>query len=305
MGTGGIGGYYGGRLVEAGADVVFVARGKHLQALQENGLKITSVQGDLQIPHVVATDRPSTVAPVDVIILGTKAWDVETAAEIVKPCLKPDGILVHFQNGVDIANRLEKFFLRECLIGGVAYGVVNIAAPGHVDHSTRVHSLTYGSFEHPPKKALNHFHALCQEANFDANLVDNIEVLLWSKYLFICAYSGVTSLLRLPIGAILADDDTFNLFKGCMSEIKAVADKKNIPLPQDVIEDRLNFAKSLEYTSTSSMQRDLQQGNRMELETLNGALSRMAKEIDVPTPINDFIYTSLKLHMNGKTPTQT
>jgi 2-dehydropantoate 2-reductase len=300
MGSGGIGGYYGARLAQSGTDVFFVARGAHLEAIRKNGLKVTSVKGSFHLPQVPASSEPLDAGPVDVVILGTKAWDVETAAAQVKPVLKPNGFLVHFQNGVDIAQRLAKTIPREQIVGGVEYGVVQVLAPGHIDHSTQVQQLIYGAFQRPAPERLDAFHLACQGAGFDALLVEDIETRIWSKFLFICAYSGVTSLLRLPIGPIVGDPDTFALYERCMREIERLAQAKKIALPPGIVEDRLEFSRKLEPSSTSSMQRDLAAGKKMELDALNGTVSRLGREMGVLTPINDLIYSALKLHASGQ-----
>jgi 2-dehydropantoate 2-reductase len=300
MGTGGIGGYYGARLAQAGGDVFFVARGAHLEAMKEKGLRVTSVAGDFHLPGVQASSNPQDAGPIDIVILGTKTWDIETAMMAVKPVLKNEGLLLHFQNGIDIADRISKFLKPAQIIGGVEYGVVQIANPGHIDHSTQIHQLIYGAFggQNPP--LLQNFHELAKKSKFEAHLVNDIEIRLWAKFLFICAYSGVTSLVRLPIGPVMKDPDTRALFESCMREIEAVAKAKGVRLPANTVDERLEFsAKKLEPTASSSMQRDLEAGRPLEVEALNGTLSKMAKKLGVPTPVNDFIYTALKLHASG------
>ncbi len=296
MGTGGIGGYYGARLAQVGADVFFVARGPHLEAIQKNGLKITSVKGDFEITSVNASSNPNDAGPVDVIIFATKAWDIESAASLIKPALKESGIVVHFQNGVDTPERLASVIDRKKIVGGVAYGVMNIAGPGRIDNSTQIQELIYGTYDGSKSDSLEEFHSYCKRAVFNSQLVPNIEVHLWTKFLFICAFSGITSLIRKPIGPILAEPETYQLFYSCMSEIKKIADEKKIPLPASIMEDRMKFAKSLEPTATSSMQRDLKNGNHLELAALNGMVSCFGKKLGILTPVNDFIFSVLKLH---------
>lgn len=297
MGTGGIGGYYGGRLAEIGADVFFVARGAHLEALKKQGLTITSPAGNLHLDGLKVSSDPQDAGEVEVVILATKAWDVEEAARLVKPLLKKEGFIVHFQNGIDIADQIAKSIDRSQIVGGISYGVVQILKPAHIDHSTKVHSLTYGPFQMPAPPLLNPFHQLCQRAKFEAKLVDKIEEYIWSKFLFICAYSGITSLLRLPIGPIMEDPDTRTMYEACMTEIFNLARAKGIYLPSNLVQDRLEFSmKALEASSTSSMQRDFAAGRRTELISLNAAVSRMGKELGIATPVNDFIYAAMKLH---------
>jgi 2-dehydropantoate 2-reductase len=297
MGTGGIGGYFGGRLAEAGADIFFIARGAHLEAMQQNGLIVKSVAGDFHLKKVNASSNPKDAGTVDVVMLATKTYDIEEAVALVKPTLKKEGFLVHLQNGIDIADRISKIIEPSRIVGGISYGVVQITEPGHIDHSTKFASLTYGPFQNPPPSTLGEFHRICQSARFESNLVEDIKVRIWSKFLFICAYSGVTSLMRLPMGRIMGDEDTRALYKSCMNEIFEIAKAKSVILPSNLVQDRLDFSMTgFAPTATSSMQRDFAAGRRTELASLNGTVSRMGKELNVPTPINDFIFASLKLH---------
>jgi 2-dehydropantoate 2-reductase len=300
MGTGGIGGYYGARLLESGANVFFVARGPHLRALQTNGLQLKSVNGDFYAPQVQASANPTDAGPVDVVMQCTKSWDLEEAAMMLKPVVHKTTVIIPFQNGIDTIDRLAKHFDRQHLAGGIAYGVVKIAAPGIIDHTSKdVHKLIFGAFPNYPEKTLRNFFELCRKTKFDVVWSESIEVDLWKKFLFICAYSGITSLIRKPIGPIVADADTYDLYKRCMLEVQSIAKAKGILLGNSVVEEWLEFSRALGETATSSMQRDLENGYRLELETLNGSASRLGKELNIPTPINDFIYTSLKLHARG------
>lgn len=297
MGSGGIGGYFGGRLAEAGADVFFVARGPHLEALRRDGLRVTSVAGGFHLSEVAASADPKDAGPVDVVILATKYGDVETAARLAKPVLKEEGFVVHFQNGIDVADRIATVLDRRQLVGGSAYGVVQLVAPGHIDHGTQVHSLVYGRFPETFAPGLEAFHRACARSKFQSELVTDIETRIWSKFLFIGAYSGMTSLLRLPIGPIVADPDTRRAYEACLREIAALATAKGIVLPDGLVEDRLEFSRrALEPTATSSMQRDFAAGRPTELLALNGTVSRLGKELGVATPVNDVIFAALKLH---------
>jgi 2-dehydropantoate 2-reductase len=299
MGTGGIGGYYGGRLAAAGSDVFFVARGAHLAAMRESGLWIKSVRGDAHVWPVRAGEDPKEAGTADVVLLCTKAWDVEKAAAAIAPAVGDETVVVPLQNGIDIRDRVGRHVDVARVAGGAAYGVVNLAAPGVVEHSTHVHRLIFGGYgpEHP--RNLRRFHEACRASGFEAVLSDDIERVLWEKFVFICAYSGMTSLLRTPIGAILDDDRSRRMFHECMREIQALARAMGVELDDEVIERQMAFARSLEPTATSSMQRDLVQGHPLEIGTLNGTVSRLARAKGVATPINDRIATSLQPWASG------
>lgn len=302
LGTGGIGGYFGARLVEAGGDVFFVARGAHLKAMQHEGLQLTSVNGDFHARSVAASDDPQKAGRVDLVMHCTKTWDLEDAGRLLKPVMQDHTVVITFQNGIDNVDRLAKFYDRKHLTGGIAFGVVSIAGPGKIKHTSKnVHKLVMGPLVPKQSQTLKQFYDLCTAAKFDAVWSENIEKELWNKFVMICAYSGVTSLIRKSIGPIMDDPESRDFYKNCMLEVRQVAAAKSVKLDDGIVDHWLNFVSSLEKGATSSMQRDLENGFRLELENLNGTVSRLGKELNVPTPINDFIYTSLKPHAQGRT----
>ncbi len=300
MGSGGVGGYFGGRLAAAGEQVGFIARGAHLRAMREQGLQIRSQHhGDLLINPVQVSDDPAQAGPADLILFCVKSWDTEEAGRALRPLIGPQTAVVSLQNGVDNEEKLGSLLGTEHLLGGVTYVEAAIERPGVIEQSSAVAKLVFGEFDGERSERAQGLLAACKRAGIEAELSSEIESVLWSKYLFICAFSGLTALTRLPIGPVRSDPDTRQMLRGCMSEVEAVARGRGVSLPQGILADRLAFTDRLLPEMRSSLQRDLERGHRLELEALNGTVVRFGAELGLEVPINRFIYAALKLHAGG------
>ena len=300
MGTGGVGGYFGGRLAASGQDVTFIARGDHLRAIRELGLLVRSHRGDFRVAPAQATDDPAAVGPVDAVMFCVKVWDTEAAAELVRPMVARDTGIVSFQNGVDNEERLAAILGPEHVLGGVAYVMSGVAEPGVIQQSGPMAKLVFGELHGIVTPRAEALLAACHGAGIEAELTAEVHRALWTKFLFLCALSGMTTLARSPIGPILQDPDTRQMFIDCMREVEAVARARGIDLPPDILEEQTAFADSRPPEFTSSMYLDLERGNRMELEWLSGAVVRLGRELGVPTPVNQLIYAALKLYAGGR-----
>jgi len=265
--------------------------------MRERGLQIYSRHhGDLLLKPVQVTDDPAQAGPADLIMFCVKSWDTEEAGRAILPLVGPETAVVSFQNGVDNEEKLSALLGREHLLGGVAYMEAAIERPGVISQSSTVAKLVFGEFDGQRSERAEALLAACRRAGIEAELSSEIESVLWSKYLFICAFSGLTALTRLPIGPVRSDPDTRRLLRGCMSEVEAVARARGVQLPQDIVAAQLAFSDRLLPEMRSSLQRDLERGHRLELETLNGTVVRLGAELGVDVPINSFIYAALKLH---------
>ena len=300
MGTGGVGGYFGGRLAASGQDVTFIARGDHLRAIREQGLLVRSHRGDFRVAPAQATDDPTAVGPVDAVMFCVKMWDTEAAAELVRPMVAGNTGIVSFQNGVDNEERLAAILGPEHVLGGVAYVMSGIAEPGVIQQSGPLAKLVFGELHGAASPRAEALLAACREAGIEAELTADVHRALWTKFLFLCALSGMTTLARSPIGPVLQDPDTRRMFIDCMREVESVARARGIDLPLGILEEQTAFADSRPPGFTSSMYLDLERGNRMELEWLSGAVVRLGRELGVPTPVNRLIYTALKLQAGGR-----
>lgn len=302
-GAGGVGGYFGGRLAEAGHEVTFIARGEHLAALQRDGLKVTSIAGDFKVAPVNATPTPSEVGSVDYVIVAVKAWQVAEAAEAMHPMLGQDTLVVPLENGVEAADHLSRVIGRQHVIGGLCGILAWREAPGHVRHAGVDPFIRIGELDNHPSERVQQFKAILDGANgVSAEVVDDIQVAIWSKFLFICAMSGIGSITRAPIGVTRALPDTRQIIEDILSEIDQVARAKGIALPANAIARAMAFIDSLPEKSTASMQRDIMQGLPSELDAQNGAVVRLGIEYGVDTPVNRVIHAALlpqEMHARG------
>ncbi len=300
MGAGGLGGYFGARLAAAGNDVVLIARGAHLAAIRENGLRVTSALGDLHLPKVAATDDPSSLAPADVVIIGVKLWDTEAAATAVKPLVRPGTAVVSFQNGVSKDDVLASVLGREAVIGGVGQIGVVIASPGVIAHTGTMAKLIFGELDNARSARVEALLAACTAAGIDAEIADDIGLAIWQKFAFLIGMSAVTSTMRSTIGPIRANPHARAFLLDVMREAVAVGRALGVALPEDFAQQRMAFIETLPPQMTASMQGDLARGNRLELPWLSGAVVDLGARLGVPTPLNRAVRDVLALYVNGK-----
>jgi 2-dehydropantoate 2-reductase len=300
MATGGVGGYFGARLAAAGEEVHFIARGAHLAALRANGLTLNSANGDLHLQPVSATDNPAQIGPVDVVLFAVKQYDTETAANAIKPLIGADTAVITLQNGMDQKERLSAIVGRDHVLGGAAYILgAEITAPGIISHVGKVARMVFGELEGQKTARAERFLAACRNAGIDAALSADIAKELWSKFTMLSAFSGVSTVTRKPAGAIMADPDTRTLMIDAMAEAAAVGRAKGIDLGDDFVSRQIAFYGQMALDAKASMLLDLENGRRLELEFLSGAVARIGDELGVPTPAHHFIYAALKLWENG------
>ena len=202
MGTGGVGGYFGARLAQAGHDVHFVARGAHLAAMQERGLRVESPLGALHLPRVQVTDDPATIPGADLVLFGVKLWDTEAAAAAIRPLIGPDTALISFQNGVVKDDILRRIVGDSAVVGGVCYIATTIAEPGVIRHTGSMHKLVFGEYDGRVSERVQRFSQACAGAGFDHELSDRIRRTLWEKFVFLVGLSGSTATTRVSIGPI-------------------------------------------------------------------------------------------------------
>ena len=295
VGTGGIGGYFGGLLARAGHDVAFIARGEHLRAMRAHGLKILSVHGDFEIRPARATDNPAEIGAVDLTIFAVKTYDTDSAAELMRPLVGPQTAILPLQNGVESAARLSRYFEKQAILGGAAWIVASIAEPGVIRQESQFRRITFGELDGRGTQRARDIYEALKQSGATVEVSDEIEKVLWTKLLFIASFSGITSVTRAPAGPVLACDESRSLFVRAMREVEAVARAKGIPLDSDVVDKTLVFADGFGATATSSMMRDVVAGRRLEYDALNGAVVRAGRETGVPTPVHEFLWTCLKV----------
>ena len=295
FGTGGVGGYFGGRLAEAGEDVIFISRGPHLKALREHGLCVESTKGNFSLPLVQATDDPRDVNDIDIIMLCVKCWQVPEAIEGIRPLVGSNTCILPMENGVDTPGQLAAEFGWKHVIGGVCGIVSFIAKPGLIRHIAYEPFVTFGEWDNRPSDRVNKLSQAFQRCSgLIVNTPPDIQAAMWSKYILIASWSGIGAVSRVPIGVIRNQPGTRALLRATMEEIKNVARAQRINLSEDIVDKTLAILDSVEYDGTASMQRDMMEGRYSELEAQTGALVRMGKEVGVLTPINNMIYYCLR-----------
>jgi 2-dehydropantoate 2-reductase len=303
FGTGGVGGYFGGRLAEAGEEVVFIARGAHLQAIREHGLHVESVKGDFVIHPAQATDNPAEVGVVDIVIVGVKAWQVTEAAQAMRPLVGPDSVVVPLQNGVEAPAQLAAVLGPECVVGGLAKIFGFIVGPGHIRHIGGPASIAFGELDNRPSTRLTQLREVFGRAGITAEISPDIHVALWEKFLFVVPLGGIGAVTRAPIGILRQLPETRQMLEQGMREILNVARARDIRLADDVIDRTMAFVNSQPADGTTSLQRDISAGRRSELEAWNGAVVRLGQQVGVATPLHTFLYHSLlplELRAQGK-----
>jgi 2-dehydropantoate 2-reductase len=298
VGAGGVGGYFGGRLAAAGADVSFVARGAHLDALRSSGLTIHSFKGDVYLPHVSATDNPAAIGPVDIVLFTVKLYDAEAASRLLPPLIGPDTAVIPLQNGVEGADIVARQVGPAHTAGGTVYLAAVISEPGVVRHSALDH-LIFGELEGRRSARLERLLEACRPAGFQATLSDNVQVEIWTKFIRLSVFSGMTAVTRCPIGPIVADPGLFAMVKAGCRESLAVARAKGVAVPDSVINEVDHAFRALPAHMKSSMLEDLERGRRLEVPWLSGAVVRLGREVGVDTPTHRFIAAVLNPHVNG------
>jgi 2-dehydropantoate 2-reductase len=302
IGAGGVGGYFGGRLAATGADVWFVARGAHLDAMRARGLKILSSSGDVNVASVHAAADPSEIGPVDVVFFTVKLYDSESALTLLPPLIGPETIVVPFQNGVDSVDMLTRAVGASHVAGGTAYVAAVITEPGIIRHTAMGRIIFGPVHDHTGEPQLEALRAASSRAGFEATLSDKIQVDIWAKFARLTVFSGMTALARSPIGVIREDPDLFLMLKSALHESIAVARAKQIPLPHNSFDDMVAALTSLPANTKSSMLEDLERGRRLELPWLSGAVVRIGEEVGVQTPTHRLIATVLRPHVHGRVP---
>jgi 2-dehydropantoate 2-reductase len=294
MGTGGVGGYYGGLLAQAGHAVTFIARGAHLAAIRDKGLEVKSVYGDFRVSPAQATDKPVEIGLVDLVLFATKTYHTEEASQLIKPMVGQDTVVISFQNGVDAADRIGPVVGMEHLLGGATWLSAAIEEPGVIGQYSQFRRIVLGEFD---GRITPRAEAICEvlkSTGATVELVGNIAQILWTKFVFISAISALGSLTRVTMGEYRSVREAREVLTEAMKEVVAVAKTKGITLDPDVVNNTLKFIDDSAPGIKPSMQRDIEGGRMSELESMIGIVVRLGAELGVPTPFMRLAYAVLK-----------
>lgn len=299
MGSGGTGGLYGAKLCRAGADVTFVARGAHLEAIRRSGLRIRSAVDGEWVVNVHALESLEGAPPADLVLFCVKSFDTEQAAETIRPVVGPLTGVLTIQNGVDNVDKLCAILGATHVIGGATYVFANIEAPGVVVHH-QLGRIVCGELDHQISARLTAFADLCARASIPLEISPRIQEVLWEKYVFLTALAGTTALSRLPVKFIRETPETRRFFTAQLDELLALARAARVRLDPQQRERALNFLDSLAPTNFSSTYQDLVSGRRLELDALTGHAVRLGERYGVPTPALAAVYACLKPWIGGR-----
>lgn len=294
FGTGGVGGYFGGRLAQAGHDVTFIARGEHLAAITGAGLKVDSIDGDFVIQPATATNDPAFVGAVDVVMVAVKAWQLDDAIKQMSFLMGTKTIILPLLNGVEAPNRLSAAFGSECVLGGLCRISSFVVGPGHIGHVGIRPIIMLGELDNRRTKRVEALReALSDIHNATVEIPVDIHVAMWEKFLIVCGLSGVGAVTRQPVGVYREIPETRALLTRAIEETAAVGRACGVALRDDSVERVLARVDFIQPDVIASMHKDIMEGRPSELEAQNGAVVRMGRTLGVSTPTQDFIYASL------------
>lgn len=292
-GAGAVGGYFGGRLAQSGQELVFIARGEHLRAMQSGGLKVDSIKGDFTVHPVQATDDPSRAGIVDAVLLGVKAWQVPEAALAIQPFIGEGTFVVPLQNGVDAPSQLAAVLGKGAVVGGLCRIASQLASPGYIRHTGIEPYIAFGELDNRTSDRTRRLRAAFEEAGVKVEIPEDINAAIWEKFIFIATISGVGAVTGAPVGITRNLPETRKLLRQVLQEIVAVAKGRQVRLDEDIQNKVLAIIDGLPEGTLASMQRDILEGRPSELGSQTGAVVRLGLEAGVPTPANTFIYQSL------------
>ena len=295
FGSGGVGGYFGGRLAQSGKDVTFIARGAHLEAMLKTGLQVDSIAGDFTLPKLNATDNPKQVGKVDYVICSVKSWQVPAAAKAMRPMIGPQTLVIPLQNGVEAPGQLIDVLGEDAVIGGLCGLIAFRVGPGHIKHNGANPLIRFGRLDGQADPRINELSEVFNGCHgVKSSIPDDVNVAMWQKFMLVSPWSGVGAVTRAPIGILLQQAETRQMLLDAMQEIYNLALARDIKIPADSIQKTMDLLDSFPANSTTSMQRDLTDGRPSELDVQNGAVVRLAEDVGVETPVNRFILGSLR-----------
>ena len=300
MGSGGVGGFYGGHLAHAGCDVAFIARGAHLAAMREHGLTLESdAHPTLRVPQVVATDDPATLGVVDLVVIAVKMWDLESAVRAIRPLVGPDTAVLSVQNGVAKDDILRRHFGARAVMGGAAYIGTHLVSPGVIRQTGPIQRIVFGEYDGSRSPRAAALEAAFKRTRIEPVLSTDIRRALWEKFVFLVGLSGATASMRTTLGPVREHPQTRAFMLDLMRETVAVGRALGVDLPADFAEQRMAFADMLAPGMNSSLHHDLAHGNPLEVEWLSGGVATLGREAGVATPCNRAVWDVLALYAAG------
>jgi len=292
-GTGGVGGYFGARLAQVGNTVTFIARGKHLETIQQKGLQLKSIKGNYLVYPANATSNISEVKNIDLILICVKTWQLAEVTKIITSILSEKTMVISLLNGVENQNVLCSVIEKKRVLGGLCKIVSKVESYGVINHISYEPTIVFGELNNLKSERALLLEKTFKNAGITTKLADNIQQEIWTKFLFITTISAIGALTRATIGEMIASKEIKKIMQQTAEEIFAIAKAKGINLPIDIIEKQFEIIESQPSDTTSSLQRDMMLGKPSELESQNGTIVKMGIQLGIPTPANTFIYYCL------------
>jgi 2-dehydropantoate 2-reductase len=272
-------------------DVIFVARGRTLEALRSRGLRIESIDGNFTVERVRATDR--LTEKVDAVLMTVKAWQIRDAAATIKSSMRDDTIVVPLENGIDAPEQLASVLPSQNVAGGLCAIVSFVVEPGVIRHAAASPFIMLGELDNRVTPRAERLRDVLRSAGFTADIPEDIHKSMWSKFVFIAPMSGVGAVTRVPIGVWRTMPETRQMAERAMAEVVAVATARGVKLDDDVIGRTMQRYDALAPDATSSLQRDVMSGKPSELDAQLGAAVRLGRDSGVPTPVMEMLYDAL------------
>ncbi len=294
IGVGGVGGYFGGRIANSGQKVTLIARGKHLEAIQQNGLHVKSIDGDFVTHPFMVTNDINQVEKADLVLVCTKSWQVAQAARLIKPILKDDTVVIPLQNGADNVDTLLTVLPTKHVIGGLCKIYSKIEAPGIISHFGFPPEIVFGELDRSKTNRLQKIKEVFDKAGFNNTISEDIHVDIWSKFMFIATVSGLGALTRATIGEMYENPGARAILEQTAREIHQIGSAKGVNLSKDLADRIMTIISKQPYDSTASTQRDIIEGRPSELDNFNGFIVKEGKKLGIETPVNTFIYSCLQ-----------
>ena len=301
IGAGAVGGYYGALMARVGADVSFVARGAHRDAIRANGLRIIGVQGDFTV-NVAAEDDPARIGPVDVVIIAVKTYDNDSAFPLVKALMGKGTTVLTLQNGVDSADDLAAVVGKAAVIAGPTYIATAIDAPGVIRQTGSHRRIVFGEVFDPPAEVTPRVRTLADlmlTADIQAEPVADARVPLWEKFIYLAPFAAFTGAARSPIGPLWSDEESRAAFLDAVREVEQVARASGINVSSGMVDRIAPYTAGIPASTRSTLLIDLSIGKRIEVESLPGSVVRRGRAVGVETPMMRALYAVLKPWAKG------
>ncbi|WP_082235079.1 ketopantoate reductase family protein [Halobacillus massiliensis] len=294
LGAGALGAYYGARWQEAGHDVINLVREGRAGQLRENGLKVHSTMGDYEVSELNIAESPDEIEEADLVFLSVKGYHLHGTIQWLKSLVQKGAKVLPVLNGVEHLPILQKELGEEAIIGGLAYIIATLDQKGHVVHTSPFHDIVFGPLHSSQQQICEELNLACNQANMNGGQSPNILEDIWNKYMFITAFSGITTATNLPIGEIKSIPETFVIARKLLEEMKELANAHGIHLTEEHVHKAFENLKGLDHEMTSSMHQDRRKGLPLEVEHLHGGALRLAEDHNLALPYIQTIYAMIK-----------